>query len=203
MLKNIEIKNFLKQLFFGYSKKTLVMYNNIPDFIECPYDPSHQITPQRIHYHLVKCQKNHPDTILILCPFNASHRIREDRKEEHIRVCPDKKYSEVFRANETRNDVTMNFWEPPLFESESAYGLAHSSAGSRAQSSVWKPSSNSGVPNKSLGSKPGTPKKAAEASGTSAGVSQTHRVGIGRGICFKRSVKEPSPGKQDEDDGWT
>ena len=63
--------------------------------ITCPYNPSHQITVERIQWHLVKCRKNYPSSDHVICPFNASHHVPRPEKEYHISVCSDRKMVEM------------------------------------------------------------------------------------------------------------
>jgi len=63
--------------------------------ITCPYNPSHQITVERIQFHLVKCRKNHPGSDLKVCPFNASHHVPAPEEEFHMKTCSDRKVVEM------------------------------------------------------------------------------------------------------------
>jgi len=63
--------------------------------ITCPYNPSHQITVERIQWHLVKCRKNHPSSDHIVCPYNASHHVAKTEEQYHISTCPDRKIVEL------------------------------------------------------------------------------------------------------------
>lgn len=63
--------------------------------ITCPYNPSHQITVERIQFHLVKCRKNHPGSDLKVCPFNASHHVPAPEEEFHMKTCTDRKVVEM------------------------------------------------------------------------------------------------------------
>lgn len=65
------------------------------DLIACPYNFSHQIRPERFQYHLLKCQANNPDIILLVCPFNACHHFRKSDQVEHITNCPDRGIYEI------------------------------------------------------------------------------------------------------------
>lgn len=60
------------------------------DLISCPYNVSHQIRPERIQYHLMKCKEQHPEISLVICPFNAIHHIRKSEHVEHLQNCPDR-----------------------------------------------------------------------------------------------------------------
>jgi len=63
--------------------------------ITCPYNPSHQITQERIQTHLVKCRRNHPDMDMAVCPYNASHHIPRAEEAMHVTHCPDRKIIEL------------------------------------------------------------------------------------------------------------
>jgi len=63
--------------------------------ITCPYNPSHQITVERIQWHLVKCRKNHPASDHMVCPYNASHHIPKPEEQYHISTCSDRKIVEL------------------------------------------------------------------------------------------------------------
>jgi len=63
--------------------------------ITCPYNPAHQITMERIQFHLVKCRRNHPDTDHVICPYNASHHVPKPEEQYHISCCPDRKLVEL------------------------------------------------------------------------------------------------------------
>lgn len=63
--------------------------------ITCPYNPSHQITVERIQFHLVKCRKNHAGSDLKVCPFNASHHVPAPEEEFHMKTCSDRKVVEM------------------------------------------------------------------------------------------------------------
>lgn len=65
-------------------------FNSLEDLKTCPYNVCHQIRPERMHYHLVKCQKSNPHIKLERCPFNATHHIRESALQNHMIECPDR-----------------------------------------------------------------------------------------------------------------
>ncbi|XP_044739859.1 gametocyte-specific factor 1 homolog isoform X1 [Chrysoperla carnea] len=60
-------------------------------FIECPYNKSHQILPDRMQVHLVRCRRSHPDEMKVPCPFNSTHVVGQCELEYHIANCPDQK----------------------------------------------------------------------------------------------------------------
>jgi len=63
--------------------------------ITCPYNPSHQITVERIQVHLVKCRRNHPASDIVVCHYNASHHIPKPEEQYHVATCPDRKIVEL------------------------------------------------------------------------------------------------------------
>lgn len=63
--------------------------------ITCPYNPSHQITEEKIQWHLVKCRKNHRGSDMAICPFNASHHVPRPELGYHLSICSDRKHVEV------------------------------------------------------------------------------------------------------------
>lgn len=73
--------------------------------ITCPYNPSHQITVERIQWHLVKCRKNYPGSDHVICPFNASHHVPRLEKEYHMSVCSDRKMVEMEKYNWSSHPV--------------------------------------------------------------------------------------------------
>ena len=68
--------------------------------VQCPFDPAHQIAPDVLHKHLVKCesairkQPNSPYYHKVLdmktCKFSVLHRIPSKELEEHEHTCPDR-----------------------------------------------------------------------------------------------------------------
>ncbi|XP_074709700.1 gametocyte-specific factor 1, partial [Strix uralensis] len=75
--------------------------------VQCPYDKSHQVRASRLPYHIVKCQRNHPQVarMLATCPFNARHRVPQANLRSHIASCPDKRLSDLPHGTA---------WPPPL-----------------------------------------------------------------------------------------
>ncbi|XP_053944734.1 gametocyte-specific factor 1 isoform X2 [Cuculus canorus] len=64
--------------------------------IQCPYNKHHHIRACRFPYHLVKCQKSHPEVAreLAVCPFNARHLVPQAELSNHIAKCSDKGFIE-------------------------------------------------------------------------------------------------------------
>jgi len=65
--------------------------------ITCPYDAMHQIRPERIQYHLIKCKKNHPNADHVICPYNATHHVPKAEERDHLKTCVDRRVVEVRR----------------------------------------------------------------------------------------------------------
>ncbi|XP_055872288.1 protein D7-like [Biomphalaria glabrata] len=73
----------------------------IKNFMVCPYDESHVISPLRMPYHLMKCRKNYPDKEMAVCPFNAIHELPKLELKYHMLQCPNK----VILEREVRFDI--------------------------------------------------------------------------------------------------
>lgn len=58
--------------------------------VQCPYERSHLIVPDRLSVHLVKCRKNHPNTNVKICPYNSNHHIQAARYDTHLDDCDSK-----------------------------------------------------------------------------------------------------------------
>lgn len=54
--------------------------------IQCPYDKSHKLRPERYQRHLFLCRRNHPNSDIAICDFNNAHHIKESELEDHYRV---------------------------------------------------------------------------------------------------------------------
>ena len=63
----------------------------------CPYDMTHQIRPERMHYHLIKCMKNHPEVSMKICPYNGTHHLPASDIRSHLQECPDRRIVEIQR----------------------------------------------------------------------------------------------------------
>lgn len=56
--------------------------NNIPGYGEtvvCPYNSAHVVMKARFVTHLLRCEKNHPNSELVKCPFDLTHRVMPDQ----------------------------------------------------------------------------------------------------------------------------
>jgi len=71
-------------------------------FLTCPYNRAHQIRPERMQYHLIKCRKQFPELSLVVCPYNATHHVPRADEHQHLLSCPDKRIVEIqkYRLNE-------------------------------------------------------------------------------------------------------
>jgi hypothetical protein len=43
----------------------------------CPYNKAHQVAHYRMHIHLQKCRKQHPNSNKATCPFDATHVVND------------------------------------------------------------------------------------------------------------------------------
>ncbi|KAJ8715721.1 hypothetical protein PYW07_010203 [Mythimna separata] len=58
------------------------------DIMTCPYNMSHQVEHYRMHIHLQKCRKQHPNSKKGPCPFDATHIINDVELDYHVAFCP-------------------------------------------------------------------------------------------------------------------
>uniref|UniRef100_A0A2A4JP08 CHHC U11-48K-type domain-containing protein n=1 Tax=Heliothis virescens TaxID=7102 RepID=A0A2A4JP08_HELVI len=58
------------------------------DMITCPYNMAHQVEHYRMHIHLQKCRKQHPNSGKVNCPFDATHVVNEVELDYHVTTCP-------------------------------------------------------------------------------------------------------------------
>jgi hypothetical protein len=58
--------------------------------VQCPYERSHVIVPDRLSVHLVKCRKNHPNSNVKICPYNSNHHIQAAKYDTHLDDCDSK-----------------------------------------------------------------------------------------------------------------
>ncbi|KAM3955100.1 uncharacterized protein ACR2FA_011035 [Aphomia sociella] len=55
--------------------------------MSCPYNMAHQIEHYRMHVHLQKCRKQHPDCKKVTCPFDATHVVNDVELDYHVTYC--------------------------------------------------------------------------------------------------------------------
>ncbi|CAH0730901.1 unnamed protein product, partial [Brenthis ino] len=58
------------------------------DMVSCPYNKSHQIEHYRMHIHLQKCRKQHPNCKKVSCPFDSTHIVNDMELDYHVLQCP-------------------------------------------------------------------------------------------------------------------
>jgi len=92
----------------------------------CPYNPAHQITVERLQFHLVKCRRNHPASNVAICPFNSGHHVLRAEMTLHTAVCSDRRMVESIKYN-----------PKPVLE---RYGLHESLSERRAREAELPPS---------------------------------------------------------------
>ncbi|XP_028177197.1 gametocyte-specific factor 1 homolog [Ostrinia nubilalis] len=56
--------------------------------ITCPYNKAHQVEHYRMHIHLQKCRKQHPNCNKVICPFDSTHVVNDVELDFHISSCP-------------------------------------------------------------------------------------------------------------------
>ncbi|CAG5001266.1 unnamed protein product [Parnassius apollo] len=72
---------------------TNISYSTMADpspntMMTCPYNPAHQVEHYRMHIHLQKCRKQHPNCNKINCPFDTTHVVNDVEIDYHVSVCP-------------------------------------------------------------------------------------------------------------------
>lgn len=59
--------------------------------VQCPYEKSHLVTPDKLITHLTKCRKQHlkkyPIPTIVVCPFNSTHHVRQEELDNHVKDC--------------------------------------------------------------------------------------------------------------------
>uniref|UniRef100_A0AAG5DCR1 CHHC U11-48K-type domain-containing protein n=1 Tax=Anopheles atroparvus TaxID=41427 RepID=A0AAG5DCR1_ANOAO len=65
--------------------------------VQCPFDPLHQIAPNKFGKHLTKCQRQHPDMQYARCPLNTFHLVKPEDLKEHVRTCPSRMELEAYK----------------------------------------------------------------------------------------------------------
>jgi len=92
----------------------------------CPYNPAHQITVERLQFHLVKCRRNHPASNVAICPFNSGHHVPRPEMSLHTSTCSDRRVVESIKYNPK--------------PAEERYGLHESLSERRAREAELPPS---------------------------------------------------------------
>ena len=103
--------------------------------LQCPYDPVHQIRPERFSLHLIKCRKaleNHPTSPYYhkinefkICRWNQKHHIPKAEIAQHEKECSDnlnaikirqfEKHEVEIKAQITKNITPINTKLPCKF----------------------------------------------------------------------------------------
>jgi len=59
--------------------------------VQCPYEKSHLVTPDKLITHLTKCRKQHlkkyPTPTIVVCPYKSTHHVPEAEFENHVENC--------------------------------------------------------------------------------------------------------------------
>jgi len=85
----------------GTYNRSQTFCNKKPEFheelLECPYNSSHQIRPERMIRHLVICRKDCLSSKtnpyfkkakqIVICQFNSVHHVHKDDLEKHLQEC--------------------------------------------------------------------------------------------------------------------
>jgi len=89
------------------------------NLIECPYNRAHQIRPERMQYHLIKCRKQFPEKALVICPFNATHHMSKHEERNHMLNCPDRRIVDIqrYRFNEPLSGHHGDLSNPKVYGS--------------------------------------------------------------------------------------
>uniref|UniRef100_A0A1B0G8S2 CHHC U11-48K-type domain-containing protein n=1 Tax=Glossina morsitans morsitans TaxID=37546 RepID=A0A1B0G8S2_GLOMM len=56
------------------------------NLLQCPYEKSHQILESRMQFHLIRCQRNHPNAPKGVCPFNVTDVFNDAELEFHLKT---------------------------------------------------------------------------------------------------------------------
>ncbi|XP_052846425.1 gametocyte-specific factor 1 homolog [Drosophila gunungcola] len=70
---------------------------NFEQYIVCPYDSVHRITPIRLANHLTRCAKNHSSSKMVRCPFNSNHLHSVGNMKKHVIECPNRSSLERYK----------------------------------------------------------------------------------------------------------
>ncbi|KAI8431802.1 hypothetical protein MSG28_016218 [Choristoneura fumiferana] len=66
-----------------------MIHNPTPhQMMTCPYNMAHQVEHYRMHIHLQKCRKQHPNCAKTTCPFDATHVVNDAELDYHVCMCP-------------------------------------------------------------------------------------------------------------------
>lgn len=75
--------------------------------LSCPYNMAHQVEHYRMHIHLQKCRKQHPQCGKVTCPFDATHIVNDVELDFHVSTCPKRHMldSQMFVMNDDYRPV--------------------------------------------------------------------------------------------------
>ncbi|GLV33522.1 hypothetical protein CBL_20251, partial [Carabus blaptoides fortunei] len=73
--------------------KSAIMTRVMDQYVQCPFEKSHQVLASRLKFHISKCCVNCPE--VVNCPFNAAHQIPKTEIEQHITVCADRIHIDI------------------------------------------------------------------------------------------------------------
>ncbi|XP_033927449.1 gametocyte-specific factor 1 [Melopsittacus undulatus] len=86
--------------------------------VQCPFDGSHRVRASRLPYHLVRCERNHPQLArsLATCPFNARHRVPQPELRRHVTECPDRRHEMELPPLKSSQQPEVPWKAPPCQE---------------------------------------------------------------------------------------
>ncbi|KAG6464435.1 hypothetical protein O3G_MSEX014507 [Manduca sexta] len=107
---------------YGQAKHTWrkTMANPKPNqLMTCPYQMAHQVEHYRMHIHLQKCRKQHPNCKKVSCPFDATHVINDVELDFHVTVCPKRIMldSQIYITDDDYRPA-VELSAPPVIQSE-------------------------------------------------------------------------------------
>ena len=74
ILSDIVEQDFEKDKDYQYANTSKLVLRDI--FVQCPFEPEHQVAKKNYRKHVLKCKKQHrPDMKMKTCPYNYNHII--------------------------------------------------------------------------------------------------------------------------------
>jgi len=83
----------------------------------CPYDPNHELLPERMAQHLVKCRRQHPHVKKEICRFNSTHHVDPENMKKHLKYCRDADLvtkTKIISGVTAYNDPKKPAFTPPV-----------------------------------------------------------------------------------------
>ena len=100
----------------------------------CPFDPNHEIVPEKMAKHLVNCRRQHPHVKKEICPFNSTHYVDPENMKQHKKCCRDADLaakSKIISGVAAYNDTKKQAFTPHMSDlrPQSRPHLAHAYQG--------------------------------------------------------------------------